>query len=91
MSNLLNDLHVAAGQKEPDYGTYVDRYGKESKGSVTFNEVKEMYMAHVHYADLSNPVSIHKEKQQFKGSAAKKPAEVDENLLRALFNTISNE
>lgn len=54
MTNLLNDLHVAAGKTKPNYGSYVDRYGKETPGYVTFNEVKEMYMTHVHYAELTN-------------------------------------
>ena len=54
MTNLLNDLHVAAGKTMPNYGSYVDRYGKETPGYVTFNEVKEMYMTHVHYAELTN-------------------------------------
>ena len=54
VTNLLNDLHVSAGKTKPNYGSYVDRYGKEMQGFVTFNEVKEMYLTHVHYAELTN-------------------------------------
>jgi hypothetical protein len=51
----------------------VDRYGKEFPGFLTFNEIKDMYMAHVHYVE----------------STTAKTTPPNENLLRALYNTIS--
>jgi len=53
VDNLLGDLYSAGKKTEPDYGSYVDRYGKEFPGFLTFNEVKEMYMAHVHFTEMT--------------------------------------
>ena len=75
VEGLLADLHTAAGRTKPNYGSYVDRYGKEFPGFVTFNEVKEMYMTHVHFVDQSN------KRQDL-------PAD---ELLKGLFNTISTD
>jgi len=71
VDNLLGDLQTADKKTTPDYGSYVDRYGKEFPGSLTFNEVKEIYMAHVHFTEMT----------------IRKQAPPDDNLLRALYNT----
>ena len=55
--------------------TYVDRYGKESPGFITFQEFKDIYMTHVYYADEM--------------SDKKPPA--DQNKLAALFNSIDTQ
>ena len=75
VDNLLGDLQTADKKATPDYGSYVDRYGKEFPGSLTFNEVKEIYMAHVHFTEMT----------------VRKQAPPDDNLLRALYNTISTD
>lgn len=72
VSALLDDLHVAAHKTQPDYGSYVDRYGKEFPGFLTFPEMKEMYKVHVHYAEQT----------------ILRTEEPEENLLKALYNTI---
>lgn len=73
VQNLLDDISTAAHKTQPDYGSYVDRYGKEFPGFITFNEMKEMYLAHVHYTE----------------STKLKSMPPDDNLLKALYNTIS--
>lgn len=75
VDNLIADLYTADKKKLPDYGSYVDRYGKEFPGFLTFNEVKEMYLAHVHFTEMTS----------------RKQAPPDDNLLRALYNTISSD
>ena len=52
--------------------SYVDRYGKESPGFITFTEFKDIYMTHVHYAD----------------EMSEKKPKPDINKLTALFNAI---
>ncbi len=70
---LIEELKTSVGAKEPE--SYVDRYGKEFPGCLTFNELREIYLAHVHYPEQIN-------------SKSPMPAE---NLLRALFNTVSGD
>ena len=72
-ATLLDELKTSIGSKEPE--SYVDRYGKEYPGCVTFNELREIYLAHVYYPEQIN---------------GKSPMP-SENLLRALFNTISGD
>lgn len=48
---MLSDLKVAAGSETPNYGQFVDRYGKETAGFLSFDELREVYLNHVHYAD----------------------------------------
>jgi hypothetical protein len=72
-ATLLEELKTSIGSKEPE--SYVERYGKESPGCITFNELREIYLAHVYYPEQINGKSP-------------MPAE---NLLRALFNTISGD
>ena len=69
---LLEELKTSVGTKALEPETFVDRYGKEFPGFITFNEFKEIYLAHVHYAE----------------SMGRNAAPPSENLLRALFNTI---
>lgn len=69
---LQEELKTSVGAKAVEPETFVDRYGKEFPGFITFNEFREIYTAHVHYAETLN-------------RNAAPPAE---NLLRALFNTI---
>ena len=52
--------------------SFVDRYGLSQAGYITFEEFKEIYKNHVHYADDANYL---------------KPLP-DENLLRGLFNAL---
>ena len=55
--------------------SYVDRYGKESPGFITFTEFKDIYMTHVHYAD----------------EMSEKKPKPDINKLTALFNAIDTQ
>lgn len=48
---LLEELKTSVGAKAPEPQTYVDRYGKEFPGFITFNEFKEIYMAHIYYPE----------------------------------------
>lgn len=55
--------------------TYVDRYGKEFPGFITFNEFKDIYRTHVYFAS----------------EVAQKKPFPDDNKLLALFNAIDTE
>ena len=50
---LLDELNDSVGviKRQPEY--FVDHYGKEQPGYINFNEFKEIYKNHVHYADGS--------------------------------------
>ena len=48
---LIEELKTSIGAKSPEPETFVDRYGKEFPGFITFNEFKEIYLAHVHYPE----------------------------------------
>jgi hypothetical protein len=48
---LLEELKTSVTAKAPEPETFVDRYGKEFPGFITFNEFKEIYLAHVHYPE----------------------------------------
>lgn len=68
---MVNPLAKDRDQ-EVDFGTFVDRYGKDYPGFITFSEFQDIYMTHVFYADIAND--------------NKHPPE--QNMLRALFNAL---
>lgn len=72
---LAADLEIGGVKNKSrlDPGTYVDRYGKERPGFISFNEFKEIYMTHVYYAS---------EVTEKKGKVP------DEAKLRGMFETI---
>lgn len=83
-ANALIDDFRAAGpaggtgkNDDLDYGRYVDRYGKTIPNHIVFKELKEMYLAHVHFADTGSKEPVN---QRF--------GEDLDNCLRAVFNTI---
>jgi hypothetical protein len=71
---LLDDLKTGVTKKKNRINaeSYVDRYGKESPGFITFKEFKDIYMTHVFYAD----------------EMSEKRPKPDINKLTALFNAI---
>lgn len=72
IEKLTDDLGVDTAERKVDHGAYVDRYGKENSGFISFSEFKEIYLNHVFFSDTRN--------------MNREPPE--ENLIRALFNTI---
>ena len=72
---MLSDLKVAAGSETPNYGQFVDRYGKETAGFLSFDELREIYLNHVHYAD---PLTV-------------RLPPPEDNLLRCLCQAINGE
>jgi hypothetical protein len=55
VTNLQEDIAIAGPPTgKVDYGLYVDRYGKANPGTLNFKELKEMYMAHVHFVEQGN-------------------------------------
>lgn len=49
---------VSNGPVKRDISSYVDHYGKDVKGFITYSEFKEIYLTHVHYNDndMTKPV-----------------------------------
>ena len=78
---LAADLNIGGStrgkKKEPEIKpeTYVDRYGKEFPGFITFNEFKDIFMTHVYFAD----------------EVVQKKPPPPESKLRALFAAIDTQ
>jgi hypothetical protein len=54
IEKLTDDLGVDTAERKVDYGAYVDRYGKENSGFISFSEFKEIYLNHVFFSDTRN-------------------------------------
>lgn len=80
---LKDDLSQGGKDEKLDYGLYVDRYGKVNPGFINYNELKEMYMAHVHFAETGQ-----REAAVIK-TVNNKFGENHEALLKGLFNAIN--
>lgn len=81
---------ISGGPVKKDITSYVDYYGKEVKGFLSFNEFKDIYMVHV------NP---HQSTQEDTTLLSPKPAAtrsnanpaVEEGKLRALFGIFDHQ
>jgi hypothetical protein len=72
---------VSTGPAKRDVTSFVEHYGKETKGFLSYSEFREIYLIHVHQTMLSE--------EGMKSSVVDKSSSsantVEEGKLRALF------
>ena len=74
---------ISSGPVKKDIASYVDYYGKEVKGFLTYPEFKEIYMIHVNPS--SEPSNINKH------NAGNMHTPIEEGKLRALFGIFDHQ
>lgn len=79
---LLREL--SSGPIKRDVSSYVDHYGKEVKGFLSYPEFKEIFMVHIHQAPET-------ELQRAKDGRSSEHTAADEGKLRALFGIFDHQ